>query len=352
MTRSRRKKIRYRLEWLGMAIAMRIVPLLPRRVCHVLAQILGTLGYLFDGKGRAVALANVECALGGDCAPRRCRATMRRCYRIFAATLIDSAWSSRLTPQNFRRYIEVEGFERVEEESRQLHSTIAVSIHYGNIEWLSLAMGFLGYPGDIVAERPKNPSLEPLMQRARRRSGNTIIPRQGAIARLYRTLRRGGRAAILIDLNVRPTQPAVVIDCFGLETCVTRAHAWLHQRVGATLIPAHCEPRSGGRWRIVCHPKITVPPHATATEIAQLCWDTFEPVIRCNPAPWLWMYKHWRFQPETSDRKYPFYANKSSHFEKLKRRLRDEARQSSAKTELNRRATPNPPVQRSPFPAS
>ena len=305
-----------------MAAALRIVPLLGRGICHALAQMFGTLGYFLDRKGRAVALDNVECALG--CGARRCRAIVRRSYRIFAATLIDSFWSSRLTPQNFRHYIDVEGFERVEEESSQLHSTIAVSIHYGNIEWLSLAMGFLGYPGDIVAERPKNPSLEPLMQRARKRSGNRIIPRQGAIARLYRTLRRGGRAAILIDLNVRPTQPAVVIDCFGLETCVTLAHAWLHQRAGATLIPAYCEPRRGGRWSIVCLPKINVPPRATATQIAQLCWDTFEPVIRHKPAPWLWMYKHWRFRPETSERKYPFYANASRQFEKLKKRLREE----------------------------
>jgi hypothetical protein len=73
-----------------------------------------------------------------------------------------------------------------------------------------------------------------------------------------------------------------------------------------------------------------VPPHATATEIAQLCWDTFEPVIRRNPAPWLWMYKHWRFRPAESERKYPFYANESVQFEKLKKRLRAEEMKPSA----------------------
>src|SRR5205085_820425 len=144
-------------------------------------------------------------------------------------TLIDLLWSSRLTPQNFRRYIEIEGLEHAQQESEEGFSVIAISIHYGNFEWLSLAMGFLGYPADIVAERQKNPLLEPLMHRARKRSGHSVIPRQGAIVRLYKTLRRGGRVAILIDLTVRPTQSAVVIDCFGLETCVTRAHAWLYQ---------------------------------------------------------------------------------------------------------------------------
>lgn len=331
MTRLRRKKIRHRLEWLALRAGMALVPLFPRGVCYALGQLLGALGYCFDANGRAVALANIEAALGDDRDTSELRAMVRRCYRTFAATLIDLLWSSRLTQQNFRRYIEIEGLERAEAESGERRSAIAVSIHYGNFEWLSLAMGFLGYPGDIVAERQKNPMLEPLMHRARKCSGHTVIARKGAIVRLYKTLRRGGRVAILIDLNVRPTQPAVIINCFGLETCVTLAHAWLHQRTGAAIIPAHCEPLPGGCYRIVCHPKVDVPPNATATDIVQACWDSFEPVICKNPAPWLWMYKHWRFQPRTSDRRYPFYANTSPHFEKLKKRL---SKQDAASREI------------------
>jgi hypothetical protein len=72
-----------------------------------------------------------------------------------------------------------------------------------------------------------------------------------------------------------------------------------------------------GRWRIVAEPKVLVPAGATHQEIAQLCWDAFEPVVRQNPAPWMWMYKHWRYRPEMADpRSYPFYANVSPHFEK------------------------------------
>jgi Kdo2-lipid IVA lauroyltransferase/acyltransferase len=342
MTSLRKKRIRYRIEWLAVAAGMCTVPLLPRRVCYTLGQSFGTLGYFFDGKGRAVALANVECAFGNQYDQGQRRAIVRRCYRIFATMLIDLLWSSRLTRENFRRYIEMVGFERVEAESNNFRSAIAASIHYGNFEWMSLAWGFLGYPCDLVTERQKNSSLEPLMQRARKRSGHTVIPRKGAIMRLYKTLRRGGRAAILIDLTVRPSQSAVVIQCFGLETCVTLAHAWLHQRAGATICPAYCEPLPGGRYRIVCHPSVKIPPQASATEVAQACWDSFEPVIRRDPAPWLWMYKHWRFQPETSDRKYPFYANKSFQFEKLKKRLREEEKQFVASAAPEGRAPASP----------
>jgi KDO2-lipid IV(A) lauroyltransferase len=239
--------------------------------------------------------------------------------------MLDLLWSPRLTKENFRRYIEIENLEQAERAGGEKRSGMAASIHYGNFEWLSLAMGFLGYPAVIVAEAQKNSMINPILQTARNRSGHTVIPRKGAIMRLYKTLRRGGRVALLVDLTVRPTNPAVVIECFGLKTCVTLAHAWLHHATGAPIVPAHCEPLPGGKYRIICHPKIELPSNATATEIAQACWDCFEPVVRKNPAPWLWMYKHWRFQPADATRTYPFYANVSSHFEKLVKRLKREA---------------------------
>ncbi|HEY2102946.1 MAG TPA: lysophospholipid acyltransferase family protein [Chthoniobacterales bacterium] len=315
--------MRNRIEWLGLSLAMSIVPIFPRSVCYMIGQILGTLAYFFHGSGRRVALANLEAAFGTEMTNKERRRVARQSYRTFATTLVDLLWSSRLTPQNFRHYVDLEDLENLEDETGQRHIDIGISIHYGNFEWISLAMGFLGFPADIVAERSKNPLLEPLMRRARSVSGHTMIPRERAMVRLYRTLRQGGHVAVLIDLNVRPTQPAVIIDCFGMQTCVTLAHAWLQQRTGRTIMAAHCEPLPGGRYRIGFHPKVDVCPGASATQIAQACWDSFEPLIRRKPGAWLWMYKHWRFQPKDSPTTYPFYANTSPHFEKLKRRLRE-----------------------------
>src|SRR5256885_6037399 len=55
---------------------------------------------------------------------------------------------------------------------------------------------------------------------------------------------------------------------------------------------------------------------ASLQQIAQAGWDAFEPHVRANPAPWLWMYKHWRYRPGSEPREqYPFYANFSEDFE-------------------------------------
>ena len=319
------KAIRYRLEWIGLATGSVLVPLLSRKMCWRLGRILGTIVSIVDRPGRRVALSNLEAALGREFPPAQRKRIVRQSYQNFTTAMIDLLWSPRLTKENFQRYIEIENLERAEADSGTDRSAIVVSLHYGNFEWLSLALGFLGYPADIVAEKLRNPMLDEILQKARKRSGHSIVPRKGAIIHIYKTLRRRGRVAILVDLNIRPTQPAAVIKCFGLHTCVTLAPAWLHQRTGAPIIPAHSEPLPGGRYRMVCHPKIEMPPDATVSEIAQACWDCFEPVVRRDPAPWIWMYKHWRFRPENADRPYPFYANVSWHFKNLLNKLKKES---------------------------
>ena len=109
--------------------------------------------------------------------------------------------------------------------------------------------------------------------------------------------------------------PSVAIDCFGLKTSVTSAHAWLNEQTGVPIIPAHCEPLPNGRHRLVFHPKIETAGRSHQ-QIAQACWNSFEPYVRKNPAPWLWMYKHWRYKPAAAVRPYPFYARPHRRFDK------------------------------------
>src|SRR5207237_9748266 len=75
------------------------------------------------------------------------------------------------------------------------------------------------------------------------------------------------------------------------------------------------EPLPNGRYRVVFHPKIETGGR-TYQQIAHACWDSFEPYVQKNPAPWLWMYKHWRYKPATADRPYPFYARPHRRFDK------------------------------------
>jgi Kdo2-lipid IVA lauroyltransferase/acyltransferase len=311
------KSLRYQLEWLGVRLLAAIVPRLPRPVAVQFARIAGALAAHLDLQGRRVALSNLEVAFGDRfSAAERARIT-RQSYQQFAGTMIDLFWSPRLTAENFRKLIDLDGWDEFARTVGPTGPCIIATCHYGNFEWFSLAAGYAGLRATIISQEFRNPRLDPIFNSLRQRSGHQMVPREGAIVRLYKTLRRRGTAAILVDLTLHPRQPTVAIDCFGMKMSVTFAHAWLHRRTGLPIVPVHQEPLPGGRCRVVFHPKLEIPPEATDQEIAQLCWNQFEPVVRQNPASWLWMYKYWRFRPTHATRPYPFYSHTVRRFDKM-----------------------------------
>ncbi len=253
---------------------------------------------IFDRHRYKVALNNLEVAFCDQLSPRERRKIARKSFQHFARTMVDLLWSPRLTQANFSRYIELQNFEETARGTGPERSVMIACYHYGNFEWLSLACGFLDLKGTIISQEFKNSLLDPIFKKLREQSGHKLIPRERGLIRLYKVLRRKGRSALLVDLTVPPIRGAVAINCFAI-------------------IPAHCEPLADGRYRLIFHPKIDNTAGMSHQQIAQACWNSFEPYVRQNPAPWLWMYKHWRYLPTKPDRPYPFYANYLRPFDEM-----------------------------------
>ena len=135
--------------------------------------------------------------------------------------------------------------------------------------------------------------------------------------RLLKVVRRGGVAGLLVDLSLRPNEAATVIDAFGMKMCVTFMQSVLAQRGPAKLVPVEGISLPDGTCRVVFHPPLEIASGATHQEIAQQCWNFFEPTIRANPRGWLWAYRHWRYKPTNAVRPYPTYSSVNAEFDQL-----------------------------------
>jgi lauroyl/myristoyl acyltransferase len=310
-----------------------LIPRLPRQVCQSLADLLGAAASFFHWPGRKVALSNLAAAFPEMPAAQRKQVAVDS-YRQFARAQADLFWSPRLTRENLHTIFDLEDVERLKFDGNAERGAIFACLHYGGFEWIAVVLGLSGFSWMFVTQGFKNPLLNSTFNALREISGHHTVRREGAILRLLKALRSHRSIGLAVDLTVSAKLPSVPITCFDLQTCVTFAHAWLHKRTGAPIIPTHCEPLPDGRYKLVLHPPLEIPPNATNQQIAQACWDVFEPVVRRNPAPWLWMYKHWRYRPAEAARPYPDYANESPHFrELLARTEKEKAAQAAATAE-------------------
>ena len=232
-----------------MLTAAKLVPLLSRKGCYKVALALGALISILDRHGRKVALSNLDVAFGDRFSQREREQIARQSFQHFARTMLDLLWSPRLTRENFRDYIEFENLEEIDRATGPERNFLNATYHYSNFEWFSLASGYSGLSGTIISQEFKNSLLDPIFKKLREQSGHELIPRQGGIIRLYKVLRRKGRTALLVDLTLHPKMPSVAIDCFGLKTNVTSAHAWLNEQTGAPAENAADRRRIGGKGR-------------------------------------------------------------------------------------------------------
>src|SRR6266436_5409865 len=104
--RSYWKRPRYRLEWIGLLLATKLIPLCSRRACYHLAQTAGALLSFLDRHAYQIALSNLDVAFGDRFAPRERRKIVRKSFQHFARTMVDLLWSPPLTHKNLTHYIE------------------------------------------------------------------------------------------------------------------------------------------------------------------------------------------------------------------------------------------------------
>ena len=324
MSLSTWKSFRYRLEEIGCRILAEVIPRLPRPVCYALARFLGTLGYYLDRRGRKVALENLRCVFAEEHSENELRRIARESYVSFARAMLDLFWSARITKENYAKYVDLDSLLPYVQLNRESgRGVVFMCVHQGNWEWASLGGGLIGLSNVTVTANFKNPRLTELFRELREKSGQVMVGQDGSLLRMLRAIQRGGTTGLLIDLNVLPGRMATVLEVFRnragepLLLCAPVLHVMLAERLGALLVPAETRLLPDGRWAVITHPPVEYAEGASMHEVAQRCWDAFEPILRARPADYLWAYKHFRFLPSEASRAYPGYANRSKAFEKL-----------------------------------
>ncbi len=284
-------------------MARALIPWLPRAAVVRLAALLGAVAYGLDVRSRRVARANLR-AVFPEAFDEN---ALREAFRVFVLTFLDLFWFSRHSAERLRRYVALapsfDGY---------MHQTpvIAVCAHYGNWEVMGQAAALAGAPSVSVATPLRNPVIDRLVYGLRTRTGQHIIPRAGAVRGLLRTLRNGGRAALLLDQNTRLSEGGDWVPFFGLPVPVSGIVELLARRTGSPAIAVYAHLQADGSYLCEAGPLLHAADYPESGSLTAALMRDLESRIRQKPGQWLWMYKRWKYiHPEFAAERYPFYAH-------------------------------------------
>ena len=309
-----RRAPRRLLERAATRAALWAIPRLSRRGVLALARRLAGVARHLARRERRVALANLDFAYGGALTPERRDAILRGSFENAARTILDVVWFSRDNAARIRQWVRLspELTARLTERRAQ----IVVTAHLGNWEALGQALTAAGAPLLSVAAPLANPAVDRLFLRQRELTGQIVIPRAGAVARMLRHLQAGGKVGMLLDQNTIPAHGGVFVRFFGWPAPISTAAAVLALRAQAEICFIYCLPEDDGGYRGVL--SAVIPPSEFGRDrspeavrrLTQRISDLTEAAVRRHPELWLWTYKRWRLvEPGWPLCRYPFYAH-------------------------------------------
>ena len=290
-----RVKLRHRLEYAAVMSVVQLVGLLPMRAVLGMGTVLGLAFYAFDRPHRRLAIQNLQAAFPLR-SEHECRRIARGMFSHFGRLLTVLLKFTTMRPEQMLACVEFEGEDRVIAAHAERRGVLLFTGHFGFWEINALVHALELKPMAVLARPLDNPLLHALLESARRRTGNSVIYRQGALRRVLRALNDNQAVAILIDQHIL-TSDAVYVDFFNRPAATTSALAAIALRTGAPVLPAFALPQPGGRFRMVYEHPIAPPRDDDPDAIrafTQRCTDVLEMYVRRYPELWLWMHRRWR----------------------------------------------------------
>jgi len=230
MAKLNRSKISFYLY----RLAGSLVPRIPPAISYPLFSLIGGLTHRFNDNARANVRDNIRHVLGPGASQAQVERLARATFDYVAYNYYDLFRLPTLHPDQVAAMVRIEGWENVEAALSLGKGVVMTSAHFGNIEIVLYAMLMRDVAITIPAERVEPPELYDYLTKLRMSKGLKLIPVDGPMLDLFRTLRRGGVAGVAGDRNV--TDGGTIVEFFGAPARLPDGHVRLALRTGAPLI--------------------------------------------------------------------------------------------------------------------
>jgi KDO2-lipid IV(A) lauroyltransferase len=274
---------------------------LPYGATKTLGNMIGSLAHALDKKHRKIALLNLDVAFGDTLPERRKREIVKAHYQHFGRALLETLRLPKITAQNYRHFMDVEGLDLLKEVAQSDTGALLYTAHYGNWEYMNLALGFMGLPMSVMARPIDNPLIHKLIEQLRNLSGNEIIYKHKSARKVLNAIKAGRIIGIVGDQNVHDRN-RIMVPFFNKEATCTPMPAAMAYKCNVPIICGFSQPAGPGRYVLKFGPIIKPDPEAEKNaEIQRITAElnrVLEDQIRLSPESWFWVHKRFKTGPD------------------------------------------------------
>ncbi|MBW2006041.1 MAG: lysophospholipid acyltransferase family protein [Deltaproteobacteria bacterium] len=298
------------LVYFAFRLFLLVIYLLPFRLVVLLGTLLGRAYYRIDRTRHRFVNANISIVFGRKLDNKKREILGRQSCEHLVMNIFDLLKLNKtITPENYRKFIEITGSSHLIKSIKRGKGTIAVTGHFGNF-YLLRYLSYLNIPPMAAVLRElDNPYLERLLSSIVKAHNVITIRADGALKKMHRLLLQKAITVTAADQKAGGTprvgRHGIVVDFFGIPSQTHITAPLLARRTGASIVPLFVIRKGPGRYRIEINEPLKLV--RTSNEASDLKKNTrkinqiFENYIMKYPQHWLWLHRRWKDIPGLED---------------------------------------------------
>jgi len=292
------KKVVWILEVVIVIVLSMPLAILPMSVALKVGDALGLLLFYVWGSRRKIAIDNLEKSVsaGGLLISEPAEAVIKSNFMNLGRSFIEVIKIYYGLGDKIIESIRIEGIEHFRAAQAKGKGVILLAGHCGNWELLAVAASAKLSGMAIVARPINNPYAHKLVERVRRKYGNEVIYKKGALKPVIRKLKNNECVGILMDQAVIPEE-GYVMDFLGRGAWTMKMPAVIARKTGAAVIAGFIHRTAAGHM-ITVYPEVELSGNSDKEEAVMEDTKKFssyiENYIKEHPAEWLWIHRRWK----------------------------------------------------------
>ena len=269
--------------------------LLPVEFIWYLGRILGSIGFYILPKYRRLAKHNLHIAFGREKSAHWIHHTAKAHFQSLVTNVLCGFKLPMMDKEDVLRRVTVEGMNHTHEAMAKNKPILYLICHLSCWEILTQVPSLFVFDRKpaTVYQPLRNPFLNALLLRRRRKLGYTLFDRQDGFNGPMRHMKEGGCLGVLVDQHAG--DHGVWVPFFDRLASTTPIAAMMAQRSKGVLMPLAMYDDGPGRWRMVCSaPVDTEEIKQSVDGLTTWMNRSVEMMVRRQPENWFWVHNRWK----------------------------------------------------------
>nr|WP_199156786.1 lysophospholipid acyltransferase family protein [Pedobacter sp. ASV2] len=275
-----------------------LLSLLPLSILYVIADVFYVLIYYVFGYRRKVVRENLINSF-----PNKSTAEINEIektyFKYLASLIVEILRMKSISRKELNKRVKFKNADLVEAYLQNNESVLFCSAHYGNYEWVCMAIGLTFSGEHFPIYKPlSSESFDNWFIKMRSKFGNKMV----AMRQTLRAVQANKNAASIFtfgsDQAPSKDESNYWTTFLNQETSIQLGIEKIAKKTNRPVFYLKISYKKRGYYEVDCVPICLNPAETAEFEITEMQTRFLEEMIVEQPAYWLWSHRRWKYKPE------------------------------------------------------